>query len=226
MGLAIAVFPYVFSWLTLRRGHSPGSRKVAFGWLAFMLLFPAISDRVTSTASSRNSPSQHDSSSQATAEASPTKKELDQKLFKALHRREDKMEGIVVYSHPSFQNDYSRGSALSAFIITKGNIFGLGFFVTYKGEGWLFVQGYKFLIDGERFEITVPTQRDVGSGGAVYEWSRVVPTDEQEVILRNIAASKDATIRYVGAQFYKDRKISAAEKAALRQVLKAYDSGK
>lgn len=39
--LGILLVPLVFSWLTLRKGHSAQQRKLAFGWLAVALVLTA-----------------------------------------------------------------------------------------------------------------------------------------------------------------------------------------
>ena len=46
LGLGIFLFPLIFSWFTLRKGHSTLSRIVAFGWLAFTILFALGSSRI------------------------------------------------------------------------------------------------------------------------------------------------------------------------------------
>lgn len=40
LGIGILFLPIVFSWFTLRWGHTTLSRAVAFGWLTFWLLMP------------------------------------------------------------------------------------------------------------------------------------------------------------------------------------------
>ncbi len=43
LGIGILIMPYIFSWFTLRKGYSPRTRVVAFGWLAIIFL-PAFSN--------------------------------------------------------------------------------------------------------------------------------------------------------------------------------------
>jgi hypothetical protein len=38
LGLGIFLLPYIFAWLTLRRGHSMLARVVAFGWMVAVLI--------------------------------------------------------------------------------------------------------------------------------------------------------------------------------------------
>ena len=39
LGIGIIFIPYIFSWFTLRNGHSVLSRIVSFSWLVFALAF-------------------------------------------------------------------------------------------------------------------------------------------------------------------------------------------
>ena len=51
LGLGIFLWPYIFAWFTLRKGHSPLSRKLSLGWLGWwcaLVLFAGIVSGVTS----------------------------------------------------------------------------------------------------------------------------------------------------------------------------------
>jgi len=37
----IFIFPYVFVWFLLRKGHSNTARAIGFSWLAFLIFYPA-----------------------------------------------------------------------------------------------------------------------------------------------------------------------------------------
>ena len=41
MSLGLIVCPYIFAWLTLRKGYSKSARVMAFLWLAFVMMTPA-----------------------------------------------------------------------------------------------------------------------------------------------------------------------------------------
>jgi hypothetical protein len=51
LGIGITLLPLVFSWLTLRSGHSTKARAISFAWLIFSIVLYAVtpSDQVTST---------------------------------------------------------------------------------------------------------------------------------------------------------------------------------
>lgn len=50
LGIGIAIVPFVFSWFTLRKGHSVVERVIAFAWLAAFLVF-AITNHKSATES-------------------------------------------------------------------------------------------------------------------------------------------------------------------------------
>ncbi|MCJ1886086.1 OB-fold putative lipoprotein [Pseudomonas sp. LA21] len=63
--IGIAVFPYVFVWFLLRKGHSGLARAIGFGWLAFCIYMPYMnapnkSVSTTSTSSSSTGPSEYE----------------------------------------------------------------------------------------------------------------------------------------------------------------------
>ncbi len=38
LGLGIFFLPYIFSWFTLRQGHTTLSRVISFGWMILLIL--------------------------------------------------------------------------------------------------------------------------------------------------------------------------------------------
>lgn len=54
-GIGIFIFPIVFSWFTLRSGHSRISRYIAFGWLITTIFIPIIANNLPAN-SSLNAP--------------------------------------------------------------------------------------------------------------------------------------------------------------------------
>lgn len=43
LGIGIFVLPYIFSWFTLKKGHSTKAKVVSFSWMAFTLLLMSLS---------------------------------------------------------------------------------------------------------------------------------------------------------------------------------------
>lgn len=97
----------------------------------------------------------------------------------------------------------------------------------YAGEDWLFVQGFEFLVDGQRFSVTPPNafviKRD-NNGEGVWEWYDVEVGPAERSMLDAVANSRSAKVRYDGQQYYRDRTIPRSEKLAIRQVLAAFDA--
>lgn len=56
LGLGIFLMPYIFSWFTLRRGHSSTSKIIAFSWLGLILLSSAIKPPKNDVASNSSNP--------------------------------------------------------------------------------------------------------------------------------------------------------------------------
>lgn len=45
LGLGIFIMPYIFGWLTLRKGHTSTAKIVSFAWMGLMLIVYATSDK-------------------------------------------------------------------------------------------------------------------------------------------------------------------------------------
>ena len=94
--------------------------------------------------------------------------------------------------------------------------------IQYTASDWLFVQTVSAwggavkepLSDG-------PFERDNNS--TIWEWVDVVPSGYQMEVLRTLATSKEAILRFEGQQYHKDVTLSSGDKQALRDVLTAYD---
>lgn len=101
--------------------------------------------------------------------------------------------------------------------------------ITYASDSWLFVKSVWGKADGKK--ITIPQisalfsgwERDNGSG-KIWEWSDA-PIEEAEDIasLRQLALSKEVTLRFEGQQYYSDRSLSGAQLQAIRDMISAYE---
>lgn len=145
--------------------------------------------------------------------------------LRGLTKHRDEMAGITFYFTP--------GGNLR----TVGNRFGLYLAIPddgqpylrfkwmYHGENWLFVEKVHVKIDSGA-TVAIPyghftVERD-NSGGGVWEWmDDSVPTSSLP-FFDAIAAGKRVMIRMEGSQYIKDRQLSAAERAAIGKILKAY----
>lgn len=69
LGLGIFLFPLIFSWFTLRQGHSTLAKVLSFGWLAFvmlMILVPSNNNKPSPNTPISQVASQPDSATTAT----------------------------------------------------------------------------------------------------------------------------------------------------------------
>src|SRR5690606_37023872 len=75
LGIGIFLFPLIFSWFTLRTGHSTVARAVSFVWLAFcVIVLFAQSPKTPSATASSQAAATADSQP---AEASPQEQAVD-----------------------------------------------------------------------------------------------------------------------------------------------------
>jgi hypothetical protein len=140
--------------------------------------------------------------------------------LKATH---DDINGITSYVASSSPETY-QANDISLYLRQRDGSAAatLRLLISYTGDDWLFVERYKFNVDGQAYTITPDSvDRDNGLGG-VWEWSDDLLSKDNLAIVRAIAGSSKATIRYEGKQYYKDREITAQEKAALTDVLGGY----
>jgi hypothetical protein len=167
------------------------------------------------------------------------REEKERQLAKALsnmNKESDDMRGMVFYNHkdePSALNSYNGLDIVSAlkrlelYIATQqtGNV-SLRLKNTYVAEDWLFIESYRIKADDAIYDITTDyghIERD-NSAGKIIEWLDEKVSSEREIMLRVIASSKNAVIRYNGKQYYKDRTIYDSEKKRIRDVLTAYEA--
>jgi hypothetical protein len=101
--------------------------------------------------------------------------------------------------------------------------------ITYASDSWLFVKSVWGKADGKKIaipQVSAPLsgwERDNGSG-KIWEWSDAPIEDAQDVAsLRQIALSKEVTLRFEGQQYYSDRTLSGAQLQAFRDMISAYE---
>jgi TFIIF-interacting CTD phosphatase-like protein len=101
----------------------------------------------------------------------------------------------------------------------------LRFRIQYKGDDWLFIENYNIKTDNDTYTFT-PTkrvERDNGSGD-IWEWCDESLNSRTYTMIQDVIKSKSVKIRHNGRQYYKDRRVSSREKAALKNVLDAYEA--
>lgn len=168
----------------------------------------------------------------AQPKAEPDKKAPAAKAdpLKKLKANRDEMRSITFYSHPSsprYRN--SNGVHLYFGKEDNGTFTPLRLVLQYRADSWLFVKRAWSKADG--VEINLPStsnfsgwERD-NSGGSIWEWSdTALIAPGEKAAIRSLANSKSVTVRFEGSQYYDDRKLSAAQLAAMREVISAYEA--
>jgi hypothetical protein len=145
--------------------------------------------------------------------------------LRGLNKKTDKVSGVDFYEHPNEPRFLNSRSTVYLYI---GQNHGsprpyLRMKVQYTANTWLFVDSVTAYHDG----ISEPL---VGGGferdnnTSIWEWVDEAPDGYQVEVLRSLAGAREAILRYEGSQYRKDVTLSSGDKAALRDVLAAYDA--
>jgi hypothetical protein len=143
----------------------------------------------------------------------------------ALTSKKDKVEGVTWYRDPSSPG-YVNYNGFFLYIGQKaGGRPWLRMSVQYNADDWLFIESFVVNVDGTLHEGSgskFEWERD--SSTEIWEWLDKTPTESDLRMIRAIIDSKQATLRLNGAQYRKDRTITAAQKRAFARVLLAYEA--
>lgn len=146
-----------------------------------------------------------------------------------INLKSDKMEGMnwVECKAPDF-NKTPNLFTIYFGISETNSITPMHLIVRYHGDDWLFVENIWGRVDGDRFEIKSfnrggEWQRDNGYG-KVWEWKdREIDNTEDVEFIKKISNSKETTIRFEGAQYKYDRKLTLAEINCLKKMIAKYE---
>ena len=154
----------------------------------------------------------------------------DRELNKAMSnmvKKKDDMRGIVFYKHKAAPQFINSRSVIEPYIaVDQSGRPHLVWHNVYVADDWLFISSYLIKADNSTFDITPSfgeIKRDHGSG-EIWEWTDDAVTGDIDPMLRAVASSKKATIRYIGQQYYKDRILGGPEKRMIGEVLSAYQA--
>lgn len=92
-----------------------------------------------------------------------------------------------------------------------------------RSQDWLFIQSFFVIVDGQRFD-KIYAHFEKSNYTDIWEWYDEPMEEPDRAMIEAIIRSKEATIRFVGLQYHADKKISAAQKAALKNMLDVYDA--
>ena len=144
-------------------------------------------------------------------------------------KKRDEMRNLTVWRDPAMPAHINTRQWVGAYIMApdQGGPT-MRFAIYYTADDWLFIERYLLKVDGVSFAFKPETfgddavERDNGSGD-IWEWWDVVAEGDKLGVLEALAAAKTATIRYEGRQYYRDRSIGPAERAAIKRTLAAYN---
>jgi hypothetical protein len=151
-------------------------------------------------------------------------KEKAKKLMSKMRKKVDDIRGFNFYTDaasPKFDN-YSGFYAYICEDVKTGSV-SLYLKIQYSGDDWLFIEKYIVKSDEYIFDI-IPTEeiiRDNNSGGIWEVYNQAVDGSTYGDLLEVIKA-KNTKIRFEGRQYYRERKITAAEVQALSRVIDLY----
>lgn len=142
---------------------------------------------------------------------------------KGLKVKRDQMEKVTFYST---QSGDAHKTQIAAYLgVVDGGSPYLRMKTVFVGDRWIFFDSIKIMADNEIvLEKTLPRSvitRD-NEAGSVWEIADYSPQQEDIHALEKISNAESATIRFSGRDRIRDHKISSAEKAALRSILKAH----
>lgn len=143
--------------------------------------------------------------------------------IKGLKVKRDDMEKVTFYST---QSGDALKTQLNAYlgVPDDGRPY-LRMRAVFFGDRWVFFESIKIMADNEIvLEKTLPRSvitRD-NEAGSVWEVADYSPQQDDIQALEKISNAKSATIRFSGRDRIRDHKISSAERAALRSILKAH----
>lgn len=146
---------------------------------------------------------------------------------KKMRVKVDDMNAITWYYDKS-SPQYTNYNGFYAYIGThEGSEPWLRLVIQYLADDWLFIEKYILKADGQTYTITENSYGEIRTdhdGGEIWEWlDRKVGNSEYQVV-EAVANGNDVKIRFNGRDYYKDRSITQQQKAALRNVLDAYEA--
>jgi len=96
----------------------------------------------------------------------------------------------------------------------------------YYADDWLFIQSLFIIVDGDRYDFNQMSFKRDYSDGYIWEWSDNPVKKKELLLLKHIANSKSATIRFQGRKNHKDHTVSKDEKRAIKHILNAFEQAK
>lgn len=150
------------------------------------------------------------------------------RALSSMRRTYDDVREIAFYQDRTIPVTNSRDKRVFAYIVhSKGSEPRLRLKIRYSGDDWLFVRSYTFKVDGQTFNVSPDglndVERDNSAYSGIWEWYDTPAGPFETELLRALARSQSATLRYNGDTYYSDRTVSSAEKQAIQRTFAALE---
>jgi hypothetical protein len=156
---------------------------------------------------------------QKVVEETPQIKELKKK-FRI--KKDEFDENNLVWYEPKTAPNFRNANGFYCYFGTKnGAPYVLRIVHQYSADDWLFIQNYKFSIDGKAYSYT-PTEMKTDNDNGIWEWSDEVVDSEIKEILTALINCKSAKIRLEGRQYSKTKLISASQIKSIKETVELY----
>lgn len=159
------------------------------------------------------------------------KKQEAKKLLSQMNVEEDLVRGLSFYYPKAFPMGPSywyadQRSFVLPYLGMQGDSVWLRLVCNYTAKDWVFFEKITYAVDGVRYydffsywDVT----RD-NSGGKIWEYVDMDVNTSTVEMLWAIANSTTTIVRFEGDSYYRDVTISDTDKAAIRQMLTAYEA--
>jgi hypothetical protein len=145
-------------------------------------------------------------------------------LKKKMRKKVDDMKGTTFYYDLS-STQYTNRNAFHAYIGQDKDQVWLRFVIQYYADDWLFIEKYLIKTDSVVTELypNSTVERDNGDSKIWEFWDGSVDATSY-ALLKQVAASKAAKIRFEGQRYYQEKPITPAQKQAIKNVLELYEA--
>jgi hypothetical protein len=115
-------------------------------------------------------------------------------------------------------------SPIQAQIIFSKGLVSLQMTVYYSAESWLFVNSFSVLADDYKYDSRRYTFKRDHSGGKIWEWIDILPAEKEVGLLKRVSSSQDATIRFRGAQYFSDKRLTPGQREGIKTIVSLFSA--
>lgn len=144
-----------------------------------------------------------------------------EKLLATFNKKTDDFTGTTFYRDKRAPNS-NKNNFIFPYLVYEQETYFLRMRFQYTANNWLFIQKVLIKTDDNDYTISGNFERDNHS--EIWEWYDISPNIHQINMLRDIALSDVAKVRYEGRQYHKDRTITDKEKDIIKKTLEIFDN--